>query len=367
MDHGRRDGTHGAVPAPPGPPGPSAPSRGAWWRRVAGALVVVAVAGGTLTALSRQFLSDAHTPFVEFAAVVPLALPLLVVAAFVGAALRRRRTASLAAALAVVHLAMVAPAMGVGAPRSPGPASPASPDGPTGTREITVMTFNALTGLADPQAVIRTVRDRDVDVLALEETTFEFAVALRRRGLKDLLPYEAGRTSYGAGGTTLWSRWPAEYVGEVRGTGYALPKRAILVPGGPRITVTAVHTLSPIPGRVRGWRVDLEALAADVPRVSGPQVYLGDFNATRDHAAFRRLLSGPSALTDASEAVGLIGGAWPGFTWPSGQYGGVPSFLRLDHVLVTPSSIAVRSVDVVPLPGSDHSAVVARLAVAAGP
>lgn len=314
------------------------------------------MAGGLVVAVSRQFLSDAHTPFVELAVLLPFSAAAVVVAAFAAWAVRRRRLAVVATALTAVHLAMLAPAMGLGVQR---------PDDPAGAPQITVMAFNTLTGYASASAVLDVVRERHVDVVALAETTPELAVELRRRGIKHLLPYEAGRATWGAAGTTLWSRLPLQYVGEIGGTTFDMPQRAVRLPDGTTVTFTAVHTLSPLPGRVAGWRSDLQAVVAGTRAIAGPQVVLGDFNATRDHAAFRDLLEGPSALTDAAESVGLFGGAWPGFTWPTNHR--APLFMRLDHVLVTPSRIAVRSLDTVRIQGSDHLALVARLAVVPAP
>ncbi len=82
------------------------------------------------------------------------------------------------------------------------------------------------------------------------------------------------------------------------------------------------------------------------------RVLAGDFNATFDHAALRAVLG--LGYDDAACAVGR-GLAW---TWR-------PLRLRfprlaLDHVLVDPR-IGVASVDLVPVAGSDHRAVVAEL------
>ena len=82
----------------------------------------------------------------------------------------------------------------------------------------------------------------------------------------------------------------------------------------------------------------------------------GDFNATLDHADLRAVLR--RGYADAARAVGGAL-AW---TWR-------PLRLRfprlaLDHVLVDPR-IAVASVDLTTVAGSDHRAVVAELVLPA--
>ena len=83
-----------------------------------------------------------------------------------------------------------------------------------------------------------------------------------------------------------------------------------------------------------------------------PRLLLGDFNATLDHPALRRLIG--SGYRDAADTVGA--GLRP--TWPADA---VP-LVTLDHVLVD-SRIGVRSVTVHAVPDTDHRAVVAVLAI----
>ena len=103
------------------------------------------------------------------------------------------------------------------------------------------------------------------------------------------------------------------------------------------------------------WRAELRQLS-ELWRAAPerePAILLGDFNASVDHREFRDLLA--RGLTDAAQATGK--GLAP--TWPANSP--VPAFAALDHVLVSPG-IKVTDFDVVTLPGTDHAAVVARLA-----
>jgi len=103
------------------------------------------------------------------------------------------------------------------------------------------------------------------------------------------------------------------------------------------------------------WREGLADLAQEVRAVDEPVVVLGDFNADRDHAPFRRLLD--TGLRDAHDERGRgLARTFP--SW-------LP-VLHLDHVLVRDGSgarVVVRDVREVRLPGSDHLTVVTDLAV----
>jgi endonuclease/exonuclease/phosphatase (EEP) superfamily protein YafD len=97
--------------------------------------------------------------------------------------------------------------------------------------------------------------------------------------------------------------------------------------------------------------------AADLAELPGPQhgvlrVLAGDFNATLDHGALRRVLA--LGYRDAARTVGLgLRATWTPLRSPHPR-------LTLDHVLVDPQ-VGVASVTLVPVAGSDHRAVVAEL------
>jgi endonuclease/exonuclease/phosphatase family metal-dependent hydrolase len=130
--------------------------------------------------------------------------------------------------------------------------------------------------------------------------------------------------------------------------------------GGPAaldVELTAVHLTPPSAsaGLVRGWTADLAALPG--PAAGVLRVLAGDFNASMDHAAFRRVLS--LGYRDAAREAGRAM-VW---TW-------APLRLRfprlaIDHVLIDPR-IGVAAVDVVAVGGSDHRALLADLVLPAG-
>jgi endonuclease/exonuclease/phosphatase (EEP) superfamily protein YafD len=238
------------------------------------------------------------------------------------------------------------------------PSAPAPPPHRSAPR-LRVMTLNVLAGRADVDAVLRVVHESHVDLLAVQEGLPESADRLTA-GLRERLPYVAGSDPEGRTGTRLWSRHPLEPIGPAFGEGHQI-FQVDLSPGPPapvRVRVTVVHTMSPGPGRIPGWTRDLRALRQASSAASGPQIMLGDFNATRDHRPFRRLLA--TGLADAADTVGTP--PWRGATWPDDRR--FPALLRLDHVLVTPGSFVVSSVRTVRIPGTDHRGLQADLGFA---
>ena len=286
------------------------------------------------------------TPYAAATAVLPLAL----------AGRARSRAAALVAAMAgaVLAGAVLAPAGRRQAVR-PQPRRPEAP----GAR-LRVATVSLRLGLVPPGSVLDLVRCHDVDVLAVQELTPPAEAALRAAGIARLLPYghvlaaRPGRVPSAAG--AVWTRVPVAGREEVPGN-FEQPTVRLASGTAPAVEVTSVHTFPPAtsPASVRNWARDLAALPAPSPDVL--RVLAGDFNATFDHAALRAVLG--LGYDDAARAAGK-GLAW---TWR-------PLRLRfprlaLDHVLVDPR-ITVGSVELVPVAGSDHRAVVAELILPGG-
>lgn len=229
---------------------------------------------------------------------------------------------------------------------------------PDGGNRLRLATVSLRLGLVPPEPVLALVRDRDVDVLVVQELTPHAERRLRAAGIDRLLPHSqvhhARPGSVPAAGGAVWSRRPMRACGAVPG-GFEQPTARLSGDGGgPEVEVTAVHIWPPSTSSasVRQWKADLAALPAPEPAVL--RVLAGDFNASLDHAALRRVLR--LGYTDAARAAGRAL-AW---TW-------APLLVRfprlvIDHVLVDPR-IGVATVDVLPVRGSDHRAVVAELVV----
>lgn len=277
--------------------------------------------------------------FVPYAAATSV-LPL-------GVALARRSPA--ATAVSAAAAAVLAGAVAVRTRRTPPPA-----DGP----RVRVVSANLLHGRADPRAVVDLVRRFDADVLCLVELTPAADRGMRAAGLADLLPTEHVRghrpgTPPAAGGA-VWTRLEVLERGAAPGR-FEQPVVRLAVPGGPDLEVTAVHTDPPVSRtRTRRWEREMAQLPAADDAVV--RVLAGDFNATPDHATFRRLLARGYADAAARAGRALVH-TWHPERRPQPR-------LTIDHVLVDRRA-GVSAFSVHDLPGSDHRAVAAELVLPA--
>ncbi|MBO4142408.1 endonuclease/exonuclease/phosphatase family protein [Micromonospora tulbaghiae] len=326
------------------PPLPRAGTRGGRPATVACWLAVAPVAAWALvrlTGLERGplVLAFAFTPYV--AAVAP-------VVAVAALALRRRAPAVVAALAAVALIVAVAPRA------IPGDRPAAA--GPT----LRLLTANLRLGSADPAALVGLVRDQRVDVLTVQELTPALAAELDRLGLATLLPHRSLSPEVGSTGSGVYARHPLRDAGHRRNQGFFFTQAyaTVTVPGAPPLRVESAHPAAPYaPDVVPDWWTDQRAQPPATPD-GGLSVLAGDFNATLDHAALRRLIA--TGYTDAADAAGAgFGGTW-------GPYDGDPiPPVAIDHVLVD-RRIAVHAAGTHPVPGSDHRALLAELRLPAG-
>lgn len=227
----------------------------------------------------------------------------------------------------------------------------ANRDSPVAT---TVMTLNLRNGGADAATVVALVKEHDVQVLALEELTQDAVQQLHAAGLDELFPYAFTRPAGGFTGTGLWSRAPLRNPRDLPGfVSHQLLADSTLA--GRRVTLAAVHPIAPQALDPGQWRDEYARLQAALARVDGPLVIAGDFNATRDQATFRALLG--TGFVDAADQAG----AGLEFTFPHGRR--VPPLVAIDHVLVRDDRLAAVTLDVQPVPGSDHLTVIAGYAL----
>ncbi|WP_407937804.1 endonuclease/exonuclease/phosphatase family protein [Micromonospora viridifaciens] len=311
-------------------------------RRVATLACWLAVALAAAWAMLRLGWSDrgpmvqavAFTPYVAAGSLVPLVVAL---------ALRRRGPAVVAAATALVLIAAVAP-------RAVAATQPAV-DGPA----LRLLTANLLKGSVDPGRLVGLVREHRVDVLTVQEFTPQSAAELDRLGLAALLPYRVLNPEVGTTGSAVYARFPLSDGGFRRNQGFLFTQAygTLAVPGAPPVRVESAHPAAPWSvGVVPDWRTDLRGQPPATPR-GRLSILAGDFNATLDHAPLRELIA--TGYVDAADAAGAgLAGTW-------GPYDGDPiPPVTIDHVLAD-RRIAVRSVAVYALPGSDHRAVLAEL------
>jgi endonuclease/exonuclease/phosphatase (EEP) superfamily protein YafD len=312
-----------------------------WWLLVLPGLIWVVV---RLVGYERGPLAQliAFTPYVAGWSLLPLAVSL---------ALRRWWVAGVAGVV-VLALAWIV------VPRWIGSGSPASA---AGARTVRVLTANLLLGQADATAVLDLVRGHDVDLAAFQEYTPEAEAAFDRAGIGSLLPYRETHPASGGGGSAVYSRFPLRD-GGVRANecGFLQAYAVAAVPGARPVVFESAHPSAPYNLKnLDCWRSDLAAqpAATDPPATpDGPlRVLAGDLNSTLDHRALRSVIRRGYRDAAATVGKGLVG------TW--GPYDGsrVPP-VTIDHVLVD-RRIGVRDVSVHGIPGSDHRAILADLAV----
>jgi endonuclease/exonuclease/phosphatase family metal-dependent hydrolase len=223
---------------------------------------------------------------------------------------------------------------------------------------LRVLSANLCFGRADAAALVALVRALDVSVVAVQELGPRQAEALAR-----LLPHGKLEPTPDGKGLGIALRHPAEI------ERLALPQRDARVarlgpeswPGlGRRVEIVNAHLANPVfnvPAAWRHRRGQVAGLAAYLASAEAcPRALVGDLNSTPRWPAYRRLVA---ELDDAAVLVAARSGRAPGATW--GPYPGAPRLLRIDHVLV--NAFDVLDFQVVPLPGSDHSGVLADLVV----
>ncbi|HTW04286.1 MAG TPA: endonuclease/exonuclease/phosphatase family protein [Streptosporangiaceae bacterium] len=294
-------------------------------------------------AVARLAAADRFRP-VERVAVPLLALtPHAAAAAALASLSLRGKGPSATAAVAAAAMA------GVVAPRAIPRRQPAA-GGPV----LSVLTVNLLAGGAAGPELVELVRRTGADVLFLQEITDEAAGRLKRAGLSDLLQHEMlDIEGYRYRGSAIYATYPLRE-GLTIGPSYASqPTARLELPDGRSVQLVCVHPHPPMPPwslpSAPRWRGELAALP---PPGDPPVVLAGDFNATPDHAQFRRLLR-----LGHVDAAGRLGkGLVP--TWgpePRGR----PPLLAFDHVLLDPRCEVLAS-SVHPMVGSDHRALFVR-------
>lgn len=281
--------------------------------------------------------------FTPFGLVLYGAAALLLVARL----LVRHRVRSWAAAVAAVAGLGLALHAWWYAPQLTGANPPPAP----GAERVVVMSANISSGGADGIDLVRRATEEDVDLLAVQEITAADLADMERAGLAELLPYRVGEPGTFGDGTMVFAR--TELTGAEP---LATTHDGWVVEMGD-LTVMAVHPWAPTEPEL--WRKEL-ALVEQAIGEHEPDLVVGDFNATLDHAPMRAL--GDAGYRDAGE---LANEGWQP-TWPaSGTVDvlgvGLPALVQIDHVLVGPE-VAALGMHTVELPDSDHRAVVAEVA-----
>ncbi|MET8572239.1 endonuclease/exonuclease/phosphatase family protein [Streptomyces sp. NPDC004783] len=227
------------------------------------------------------------------------------------------------------------------------------PAGPP-VAELRVLTSNVEFGQAT-DALIAAVRREKPDLVFVQECEYTCDAALRRDLGADY-PHRRAVEGGGSEGSVILSRFPLTPGPGVRGT-MGMPG-AVADVRGHAVRLQLAHPMPPLPDQLGLWRTELGRLrdaAAEDSRT--PTVLAGDFNASQDHAAFRRILD--TGLSDAARLAGQDRTpTWPARTTP--VFGA-----QIDHVLVSRHFAAHRA-RFLDLPDTDHRALVVDLTLHAG-
>lgn len=318
------------------------PTTRSWPKRLWIALACLGVAAGALAVLLFH-TGSAADPLVMLTSFTPF----LIICGLVGAAMlagvRSWR-------LLAVGLVVLAAGLYTQAPMYVGNAQ--TFDAEQEGQPIRVLQANIMLGEADLHALVQQVRDREIDLLTVDELTDSAVAGLAAAGLDELLPHSFLEpvSDISARGTGIYSRYPL--TGTERLDGFVLANLYAVaeVAPGRSVAVMAVHPLPPGPGRSADWAAEMDRLRGEIHGRGAegvPMIVGGDFNATYSHSRYRALLA--DGFADAAErsAAGLLA------TYPTDK--SIPAVVGIDHVILRQAAASeVRRVD---LEGSDHKGI----------
>ncbi|MET7616205.1 endonuclease/exonuclease/phosphatase family protein [Streptomyces sp. NPDC005408] len=326
--------------AAPGTPA-GAPSRPSGGRRAAAWLAGLLLLAPSVAAACRVADSDGITPAPQLLAFLPwLLLP--AGAGLLLALLGRWRTGMIwaAAVLAVTGWFVR-------------PYDTGLTDVPPGqvVARIDVLTSNLEFGQAT-EGLLATIRREQPDLVFVQECARTCSDALAAKVSRTDYPYRNVVLGDWASGSAILSKYPLRPAPGIKST-LAMPG-SVAVVGGRPVNVQLAHPLPPIPSGVTDWRRELGRVRAYAAGVKGePTLVAGDFNATQDHAAFRRILRS-GHLRDSATLVGAA--RTP--SWPAAVRR--PLGAQIDHVLVS-EQFSVRKARFLDLADTDHRALLVRL------
>lgn len=284
-------------------------------------------------------------PFVAILAYTPYVLPTALVVAIAALALRQWIPAGVAG-FAVLVLAILI------APRVLGGEQASASDGPS----VRVLSANVLRGRGDAEQLLGEVRERRVDVLAVQELTPDLIIELDDLGIRDELPYRTLEPREDVAGSGIYSRHPIDDLGTVGALTFQQSRALVMTPDAD-LDVTSVHPRPPTGSDETDlWRAGID----DLPRPEdddATQLLLGDFNATLDQPEFREVLD--RGYVDAADEVGEgLTATWPALH-RSFRY--LP--VTIDHIVFERDRMSVSEFEVLELDGSDHRPVFAELVI----
>jgi endonuclease/exonuclease/phosphatase (EEP) superfamily protein YafD len=226
-------------------------------------------------------------------------------------------------------------------------------DEPGGTplAELRVLTSNVEFGRGTA-SLVPAIRRHKPDIVFVEECEYTCQATLRREFAAGY-PYRQAVVAGGSKGSVVMSRLPLTGTTGVSGE-MGMPG-AVADVRGHDVRLQLAHPMPPLPDQLGLWRRELGALRdfATADRTT-PTVLAGDFNASQDHAAFRRILD--TGLRDTARLADQDRTpSWPSRTAPA--FGA-----QIDHVLVS-EDFSANSARFLDLAGTDHRALLVDIAL----
>ncbi|MEV5987173.1 endonuclease/exonuclease/phosphatase family protein [Streptomyces sp. NPDC052051] len=228
-------------------------------------------------------------------------------------------------------------------------------DEPTGTplAEFRVLTSNVQYGRGTA-ALVTAIRRERPDIVFVEECEHHCSATLRQAfgGPDGVYRYRQAVEGAGSDGSVLLSRFPLKAASGVPGT-MGMPG-AVADVRGHRVRLQLAHPMPPLMGQLTLWRRELGALRSYATAGGDtPTILAGDFNASQDHAEFRRILD--TGLHDSARLADRA--RTP--SWPAR----VPSPLgvQIDHALVSREDFSVNSARFLDIADTDHRALLVDL------
>ncbi|MEU6373680.1 endonuclease/exonuclease/phosphatase family protein [Streptomyces sp. NPDC046909] len=222
------------------------------------------------------------------------------------------------------------------------------PDGPV-LASLKVLTSNVEFGQAT-DALVGVVREEKPDLVFVQECEYVCDAELKRTLAGDY-PYRRAVAGGGSAGSVILSRFPLRAAGTIPGT-MGMPGAVADVRGND-VRLQLAHPMPPLPGQLDVWRRELGEVRDFAAGQAGrPTVLAGDFNASQDHAAFRRILD--TGLRDAARLAGdARTPSWPARTAPT-------LGAQIDHVLLS-ADFSAESARFLELADTDHRALLVEI------
>lgn len=220
-------------------------------------------------------------------------------------------------------------------------------------KRITLMSMNLLTENEQTRKVRNLIRRKQPDVILLMEMNQRWLDQLEP--LFDTYPYRTAQPRPDNFGIALFSRKPFEEISIRRVSSHRVPVVfASVRHEGRTIRLVGLHALPAWkPDYFHGRNELLSVVSAELARVEGPKMVIGDLNTTSWSSHFQSFTK-TAGVRDSRYGFGIQP------TWPAIWYH--PLKMSLDHCLVSREFI-VRHREADPYIGSDHYPILVELAL----